>query len=220
MLPFAIGAHGFFARGATPTHSSRGGDASCLFTGIVADVGSVMSVTPSTIAIQCEPDTERRLLPGKSVAVDGVCLTVTSSGARRFSADLASATRRVTTLGRLRVGDSVNLEYPLRVGDDLSGHIVQGHVDGVCSLCTNDDDTITLQLPVELAQYVVPKGSLCVDGVSLTVAQTSGNDVTCAVVPETRRRTTLGRKASVNVEVDAIGKYVAHQVHCQCSACR
>lgn len=187
-----------------------------MFTGIVAGVGSVVEIRPrrggSRIAV-APPRGFGRLARGESVAVAGVCLTAVESG-RRLVADLSEETLRRTRLGRLAAGDEVNLERALRWGDRLSGHFVLGHVDGVARLVgmarAGNSWTYTFSVPRGLRRYLAPKGSVALDGVSLTVAarRPSGFDV--AVIPETRRRTTLGSARpgdAVHFEADVFARY-------------
>lgn len=157
---------------------------------------------------------------GDSVAVSGVCLTVVERGERRFAADVVPETLRVTTLGERRVGDAVNLERPLALGARLGGHLVQGHVDGVITMLERaeraDGLDLLFTLPLSLSGFVVPKGSVGVDGVSLTVAAKSGPDrFAVAIIPHTAAVTTLGRLrvgGRANIEVDVLAKYVGELV--------
>ena len=187
-----------------------------MFSGIVEAIGQVRSVEPSgggrriTIAAPFED-----LALGESVCVSGVCLTVTASRSGSFEAELAPETIRRSTLGALRAGDAVNLERSVRLGDRLSGHLVFGHVDGTGRLesVTPEGDSALYRFtaPPEVARYLVEKGSVTVDGVSLTVFACSGERFTVAVIPHTAAVTTLGRRsagAAVNLEADMIAKYV------------
>ena len=152
---------------------------------------------------------------GDSIAVSGVCLTVTQLDSRVFDADVTTETLARTTLGGLRAGDAVNLEWPLAAGDRLGGHIVQGHVDGAGRVAARDEQGASLRLEIEapapLARYIVEKGSIAVDGVSLTVAAVNGDRFTVCLIPHTRAVTTLetlAPGARVNLEVDIMAKYV------------
>ena len=190
-----------------------------MFTGIVEDVGEVLSCEPEgdiyRLAIRPKkaPDD---LGVGGSVAVNGCCLTATAMEGDVLRFDLARETVARTRFDkRLRPGALVNLERPLRLSGRLDGHFVQGHVDGVATVAvireTGSSSEITFELPPELARYCVEKGSIALDGVSLTCAQVSGPRVKVAVIPHTLEVTTLGRlkvKDLVNVEVDMIAKYV------------
>jgi riboflavin synthase len=155
------------------------------------------------------------LRAGDSVAVNGVCLTAVAPGPGGFEADLSAETVARTSLGELEPGDPVNLELPLRPADRLGGHIVQGHVDGIGRAKAITDEprgrTIRFEAPRELLRYVVEKGSIAVDGVSLTVTDVDDDGFAVALIPETLERTTLGRAVAgrpVNLEVDVIAKHV------------
>lgn len=153
---------------------------------------------------------------GASVAVNGVCLTVVERSAEHLAFDLSEETRRRTSLSRLAEGDGVNLERPLTLSSRLGGHLVQGHVDGigeVTALERSDDGGawLSVRIPVDLRRYLVEKGSVCVDGISLTVAARDGEDFSVALIPHTLDVTTLGSARvgdPVNLEVDVIAKYV------------
>ena len=155
------------------------------------------------------------LAEGDSVAVNGVCLTAIGPGSSRFTADLSSETLARSSLDELGPGDPVNLELPLRPADRLGGHIVQGHVDGVAHVTSITEQPggreIRFDTPVELLRYVVEKGSIAVDGVSLTVSSVDDSGFSVALIPETLARTTLGQAREgrpVNLEVDVIAKHV------------
>jgi len=180
-----------------------------MFTGIVEEMGEVEALGQGRVRIAA-----RKVLDdahtGDSIAVDGCCLTVTRQGAGWWEADLSDETLRRTTLGARAVGDPVNLERPVRVQDRLGGHIVQGHVDGVGEVTAAAPD-LAVRMPRELLRYVVVKGSITVDGVSLTVVDVTDAGFTVAVIPHTMEVTTLGdRKVgdTVNLEVDVTVKYV------------
>lgn len=189
-----------------------------MFTGIIEEMGRLRrrTVGPSgaRLAIETAAFAEQ-LTPGASIAVNGVCLTVVECAEGIFTADLSEETLRRTTLGKLAVGSLVNLELPIAVGGRLGGHIVQGHVDGTATLLQKigspDEQVQRYSLPTELRRYVVKKGSIAVDGVSLTVADLGEEWFTVALIPETLTRTTLGRLEvgdEVNLEVDILAKYV------------
>ncbi len=155
------------------------------------------------------------LKQGDSIAVNGVCLTATAVGGGSFVADVMNETLRLTSLAEAGVGAAVNLELALRPQDRLGGHIVQGHVDGIGSVGAVDDDgfarRLTIGLAPELLRYIVVKGSVAVDGVSLTVAAIGERSFTVSLIPETLERTNLGRVqagTAVNLEVDVLAKYV------------
>jgi riboflavin synthase len=194
-----------------------------VFTGIVEGIGRIESLRPQAggshrIAVATTLPVHQ--LPiGASIAVNGVCLTVVSRRARRFEADVGPETLRVTTFGDLGAGDRVHLERPLRVGDPLGGHLVAGHVDGVGRVQTRrkQGDALGLQIaaPRELAPFLVPKGSVTVDGVSLTVNQVTGPVFSVLLIPHTLAATCLGERKTgdrVNIEADLIAKHVARLV--------
>ncbi|WP_394216707.1 riboflavin synthase [Brachybacterium vulturis] len=189
-----------------------------MFTGIIEELGTVEQLTagtdPTRLRIR-SPHVLEGIALGDSIAVSGCCLTVTSVEGEHWTADVISTTLAATSLGDLTPGDPVNLERCVRADGRLDGHIVQGHVDGVGEITGRDEDggttLLRLTLPAGLARYVVAKGSLAVDGVSLTVAAIEGDEVTLGLIPETLARTTLGRRRigdRVNLEVDVLAKYV------------
>ena len=188
-----------------------------MFTGLVAGTGSVRSVErrDDGVRLRVRTDLAAELAPGDSIAVNGVCLTAVDSDGHGFSADVMRETLRRSSLGPLVGGDEVNLELPLRAGDRLGGHVVQGHVDGTGSVEAVSEDgfarVLRIVAPPELLRYVVERGSIAVDGVSLTVSAVDGRGFEVSLVPETRERTTLGSATPgrvVNLEVDVIAKYV------------
>jgi riboflavin synthase len=180
-----------------------------MFTGIVEELGAVDAVTGSRVRIAADLVTEDAKL-GDSIAVDGCCLTVVAVGDGWWEADVSDETLKRTTVGDRHPGDRVNLERPVRAQDRLGGHIVQGHVDGVGEIVEPAPD-LRVRMPRELLRYVVEKGSVTVDGVSLTVVDVLDDGFTVAVIPHTAAVTTLGRKGAgdhVNLEVDVTVKYV------------
>jgi riboflavin synthase len=189
-----------------------------MFTGIIAATGTVRSMRTSGGSARLTIDAGAFLLGvgrGGSIAVNGVCLTATELTAASFEADLSAETLGRTTLGGLRPGDTVNLEHPLAAGDRMGGHLVQGHVDGVGQIAgrwrEGDAWWIEVQAPPAVARYVVEKGSIAVDGVSLTIAAVAGDRFTVCLIPHTCAATTLGEArpgAGVNLEVDIVAKYV------------
>jgi len=192
-----------------------------MFTGIVADVGEIVKVEPA--AADRRIWIRSRLLAdctvGASVAVDGVCLTVIDVDGDVCGFDVSAETIARSTLGGKEAGGQVNLERPLRAGDELGGHIVQGHVDGVGTVVGLEPDgdgrRLVVSASADLARYVVEKGSITVDGVSLTVSGTRDDAFEVALVPHTLAVTTLGgveAGRTVNLEVDVLAKYVERYV--------
>ena len=189
-----------------------------MFTGIVESTGIVRALTArdgdAKLVVEAGAFLDGARI-GDSIAVSGVCVTITRTGGPLFEADLGAETLRRTTLGQLRAGASVNLERPLAVGDRLGGHIVQGHVDGVGRVAERRREGegwwVEITLPPGLARYVVETGSIAVDGVSLTVASIAADRFAVSLIPHTCAATTLGGLrdgALVNLEVDVIAKHV------------
>lgn len=196
-----------------------------MFTGIIQETGRIVSVRK--LAAQAERSAQTRiavaaaqipaeLKTGDSVAVSGVCLTAVEILHGQFSADLAAETMQRTSLGRLQPGSLVNLELPARAQDRLGGHVVQGHVDGVGRILSlagikgGNDWRLAIDIPNEISRYVVPQGSITVEGISLTVAQIRMNRVEIAIIPHTYQSTNLHALQAgdpVNVEVDVLAKY-------------
>jgi riboflavin synthase len=195
-----------------------------MFTGIVTDIGEVRSVKPRTgdlhrITIACDYP-RQTLVEGASIACAGVCMTVVGAGEEEgrawFAVDAATETLSLTTVGRWRHGTFVNLERPLRLGEELGGHLVLGHVDGLARVVDRQDLTdtarLSLRAPAALARFVVVKGSVALDGVSLTVNAVEEDLFSVLIVPHTLRVTTLGalaREDEVNLEVDTMARYAA-----------
>jgi riboflavin synthase len=192
-----------------------------MFTGIIQELGRVESVESSEggarlrVAAKLADD----LIAGDSVAVNGACLTATSVEGRAFAADVMHQTLSLTTLGKLEPGSPVNLELPLRPTDRLGGHVVQGHIDGTATVSELVPDgfarRLRIDLPEELLPYVVERGSIAIEGVSLTVAGLEHLHVDVSLIPETLERTTLGSLEPgdpVNVECDVIARYVRRQL--------
>ena len=185
-----------------------------MFTGIVEELGSVERAG-TRLKIQCRKVIEGSQR-GSSIAVNGVCLTAVDLDSGSFSADLAPETLRRSNLGHLQVGSKVNLERPLAHSDRLSGHMVQGHVDGVGELAGlnalgDDNWWMEVRIPAELDRYLVFKGSIAMDGISLTIAELRGDILAVTVIPHTYRNTTLGtRKLGelLNIECDMLAKHV------------
>ncbi len=189
-----------------------------MFTGLIQAIGRVEAVTPrgGGVALRVAADElGSDLVVGESIAINGACLTVEQAFAAGFESYAGAETMARTNLSRLRSGDCVNLERALRPVDRLGGHMVQGHVDGTGALLSRravgETELFEFSLPQELARYVAQKGSIAVEGVSLTVAEVRDGSFTVALIPETLNRTTLGRMqpgALVNLEVDILAKYV------------
>ncbi len=180
-----------------------------MFTGIVEELGTVAAFDGSRLRIEAQTVLEQAGI-GDSTAVNGCCLTIVEMGLGWWEADVSGETLERTTLGTLRPGDRVNLERPVRLVDRLGGHLVQGHVDGVATVVDPVPD-LRVTLGGDLLRYVVVKGSITLDGVSLTVAGVEVDGCRIAVIPHTAEVTTLGRRTpgdQLNVEVDVIAKYV------------
>lgn len=189
-----------------------------MFTGIIEGVGTVRSTKRKgdgvEIEIGCDFDLERTNI-GESISVNGCCLTVTSRLGKAFWADVSAETLRISTLGEIKEGDPVNLERALKVGARIGGHLVQGHVDGIGTVIDvvkkSDHTEVTIKMPEALSRYIVNKGSIAIDGVSLTVTTCFKERFSVVIIPHTSVKTTftdLCRGKKVNLEVDIIGKYV------------
>ena len=186
-----------------------------MFTGIIREIGRVEKLAGGRLAIRA-PGIASALAPGESVAVNGVCLTLVAREGGSLALDVLDQTLKVTNLGELRAGDPVNLEPALRAGDALGGHFVSGHVDGVARVVSlaaeGRDRVLSVALPPPLRAGVVLRGSIALEGVSLTVAGLRGDEASVHLIPFTLARTNLGAKktgASLNVETDLLGKYVS-----------
>ena len=195
-----------------------------MFTGVIQEVGKVIAVTQQDekrrLTVSCS-----KLLPelkqGDSMAVSGVCLTAVDLNNQSFTADLAQETWKRTSFSRIQEGALVNLELPMRASGRFDGHIVQGHVDGtgrfvsLAQIKGGNDYLLTIHVPSELTRYIVNKGSLAIEGISLTVAATEGLNVRVAIIPQTAEMTNLGSLEPgdpVNLEVDVIAKYVEKMI--------
>jgi riboflavin synthase len=179
-----------------------------MFTGIVQAVGRVVRLTPLEIESAGFDLSDVRV--GDSICVQGVCLTVTSLTERGFTADVSPETRALTA-GLERIGAGVNLEKSLALGERLGGHLVTGHVDGVGEVLAFASGVLSVRMPRDLRRYVARKGSICVDGVSLTVNRVEGERFDAYLIPHTQKVTTLGRLGPgerVNLEVDLVARYV------------
>ena len=190
-----------------------------MFTGIIKAKGSIAAIEKHGGDVRLRvtatelPWAEYAL--GDSIAVNGVCLTAIQLHEDGFDTDVSVETLDVTTLKHLQVGDAVNLEPALRVGDSLGGHLVSGHVDGIGRMTARADDArsirMTFEVPDELSRYVARKGSICVDGVSLTINEVSGNSFGLNIIPHTAEVTTMGAYrvgTAVNIEVDLLARYI------------
>ena len=193
-----------------------------MFTGIVTDIGEVTAVRARAeglhrLKIACSYP-RASIIEGASIACSGVCLTVIGTGEEDgrtwFAADAAAETLRMTTVGAWRHGTKINLERALRMGDELGGHIVQGHADGIAELSVREDlpemARLTLRVPMALARFIAQKGSVALDGISLTVNEVTNDTFSVLIIPHTLKITTLGARRSgdqLNVEVDLMARY-------------
>ena len=187
-----------------------------MFTGIVEELGRVVSRVGGRIVVRC-PIAASDSEIGDSLSIDGVCLTVVDLNGDQISFDISGETFDRTSLGALDAGDPVNVERPATLASRLGGHLVQGHVDGIASVSVVQPDAeggvrLSVRLPAHLVRFVVEKGSITLDGVSLTVVALRGDEIDVALIPHTLAATTLGTTRvgdPLNVEVDVIAKYVA-----------
>jgi riboflavin synthase len=191
-----------------------------MFTGLVAELGKITAITrgeSSSVLTVHAPHLTPKLSIGDSIAVNGTCLTATSLTSDSFTADVMVQTLSLTSLGKLETGSAVNLELAAQMDMRMGGHIVQGHVDGVATVISRTPgekwEQFIIEVPVELSRYIVNQGSICVDGVSLTVGEINdgNNQVTLWLIPETLVKTNLSLKTPgdiVNIEVDILAKYV------------
>ncbi len=190
-----------------------------MFTGIVTDLATIAAVTPGAAARRFQVVTAYDLgsvAIGASIACNGCCLTVTEKGPDWFAAEASLETLGKTTLADWKAGDRINLERPLKVGDELGGHLVLGHVDGVANVTAVRAEAgskrLTIEAPADFAKFIAAKGSVCLDGVSLTVNDVAGQGFGVNVIPHTLAVTTLGRLgpgSRVNMEIDCVARYVA-----------
>lgn len=189
-----------------------------MFTGIIQEIGSVVERKMIGGGIQFAVhavESSRELRINDSVAINGVCQTVINKTEETFTVEAVEETLRKTTLGELQQGNGVNLELPMKLGDRVGGHLVLGHVDGVGVIAAREKKpsswVITVEFPEEFSRFVVPVGSVAMDGISLTVASLKGATLTVSIIPHTLEKTTLSRVsvgARVNLEFDILGKYV------------
>ena len=182
-----------------------------MFTGLIAHNGRIERAGTRIVV---ETALARELERGDSIAVNGVCLTAVEIADTHFQADVMEETLRLTTLGELAQGDAVNLELPLRVGDRLDGHFVQGHVDGTGTVRSREERphsrVLWIDAPPDLMRYIARKGSIAIDGISLTVVEVDAGGFSVSLIPETLERTTLGSAREggrVNLEVDIFARY-------------
>ena len=197
-----------------------------MFTGLVQDVGAVLKIEKGqdSSRVQIQTQLANELNVGDSISVNGVCLTAVTVAGDAFAADVMIQTLKLSNLGHLQEGNKVNAELAARLDTRLGGHIVQGHVDGVGHVVSNEPGEkwheFVISVPENLKKYIVNQGSICVDGVSLTVGQINDetNQMTLWLIPETLAKTTLGEKLAgdqVNLEVDVLAKYVERLVLAQ-----
>ena len=185
-----------------------------MFTGIIEELGKILGITSNKITVECETVLEGTKL-GDSIAVNGVCLTVVDIAKKYFVADVSQETFKVTSLSGLKIGDVVNLERAMPADGRFGGHIVSGHVDGLARFIEAKENGAFYDLKIELSpeqsKYVVKKGSISINGISLTVASILENTITIAVIPHTYENTnlkTLKRNDFVNIEVDMMARYI------------
>ncbi len=189
-----------------------------MFTGIIEGIGKILSIKPEKGGVLLEvssPFSLKDTKLGDSIAVDGACLTVIEKKEFSFKANISPETLNKTTFKYKKIGDSVNLERALRLGDRLGGHLVSGHVDGIGKILSisslKDFYRFTIEIPEELAIYIIKKGSIAIDGISLTINDCKENTIELMIIPHTLRITTLGLKKTgdpVNIEIDMIAKMV------------
>ena len=192
-----------------------------MFTGIITDLGKVIDVRATSEAGDRRVKIAtvypmKTVAMGASIACNGCCLTVVEKGDGWFAVDVSNETLSKTTLGRWQVGNRVNLERPLKMGDELGGHLVSGHIDGVATVAGDEADghsrRFRFEVPSELARFIAPKGSVAVDGVSLTVNEVAGARFGVNIIPHTQQVTSFGGLKTgdcVNVEIDVVARYVA-----------
>lgn len=189
-----------------------------MFTGIIEEVGKIQGVIKSTKSAKIIINATKVLEDvnlGDSISTNGVCLTVTEFSANRFTVDVMAETMRKTNLDKLTLGDEVNLERALRVGDRLGGHMVSGHIDGTGTITNYEKEDnavwVTIKAKPEILRYIVQKGSITIDGISLTVAYIDDKVFKVSIIPHTKDSTTLLKKKVgdiVNLECDMVGKYI------------
>lgn len=194
-----------------------------MFTGLVAELGTVQKLARQGNSYHLTVSAKKimaNLKIGDSVAVNGACLTVVKMSGDGFTADVMPETVRLTNIGSLNAGDKVNLERTLRLCDGLDGHIVSGHVEGLGMIAAQRNDgiavVVTIDTPQELLKYIIKKGSIAIDGISLTVTEVTSSTFSVSLIPHTAKETTLGFKTvgdTVNLETDILGKYVERMLN-------
>ncbi|MGZ5837428.1 MAG: riboflavin synthase [Xanthobacteraceae bacterium] len=197
-----------------------------MFTGIVTDIGEVLTVHPRAtnlrrLKIACSYD-RAGIADGASIACNGVCMTVVAAGVEErtwFAVDAAAETLAVTTVGNWHAGSKINLERALKIGDELGGHLVAAHVDGVAEIIARENLTdmmrFAIRAPAAVAKFIAPKGSVALDGVSLTVNEVQGDTFSVLIIPHTLSATTLGSwdvGTKINLEVDQMARYAARLI--------
>jgi riboflavin synthase len=193
-----------------------------MFTGLIFDLTSVRRVSRNSGGVELvvqRPARHRSIDEGESIAINGVCLTVKRATDAELAFDVIPETLARSNLALLQPGEAVNFEFSLRMGDPLGGHLVYGHVDATCKILREDPEgqgyRLFCEIPSGLARFIVEKGYVALDGVSLTVATVWPAEFAVALIPETLKRTTLGRKstgASLNIEIDPVARYIAAQL--------
>ncbi|GJL84952.1 MAG: riboflavin synthase subunit alpha [Micavibrio sp.] len=194
-----------------------------MFTGLVQTIGTVRSIENRGEDLRLEIETEldlNNVSIGASIACSGVCLTVTTKAKNSFWTDVSSETLRKTMIKNWAVGTKVNIEPSLHLGDEIGGHFVFGHVDGVAQIMSIKDEgkshVVHIQVPEELSQYIAPKGSVSLDGISLTVNEVENDIFSVNIIPHTWEKTTLGLKNTgdvLNIEIDMLARYVARMLN-------
>ncbi|MCX8069358.1 MAG: riboflavin synthase [Thermodesulfovibrionales bacterium] len=194
-----------------------------MFTGIITELGIIQSISNThsgaKLTISC-PSTAKDASIGDSIAVNGMCLTVTTNDKDRLEFDISRQSLNVTTAGYWKVGDKVNLEPALRIGDKIGGHLVSGHVEDIGKILSKmpygNAQKITIQSPRSILNYAIPKGSIAIDGISLTIVDVDKETFSVVIIPHTLKMTTLGFKGvgeMVNLEPDMLAKYVFHFIN-------
>ncbi len=190
-----------------------------MFTGIIQSIGKIITITPGSVDTRLSVDVGDMAFDdvemGESISINGACMTVVAFNENSFSADVSRESLAVTTLGRLKTGSAVNLERAMRLSDRLGGHLVSGHVDGVGQITQRVTEgrsiKFGIRVPDELAKYIAHKGSVCVDGVSLTVNEVNGSEFSLQIIPHTLQETIFSDYSvgeEVNIEVDIIARYL------------